>query len=113
MATVHADDSGEPGLLLAQAQDRFASEVVDGVPNYELFHFDETVLPAGTYWIQISGDAAYEASNDAENHIIWGMMSSVDPRSSATTDGTFSAGSFWTVSTGIHHFFKVIGDASP
>jgi hypothetical protein len=113
MVTVHADDSGEPGLLLAQAQDRFASEVVDGVPNYELFHFDETVLPVGTYWIQISGDAAYEASNDADNHVIWAKETSVDPRSSATTDGTFSAGSFWTVSTGIHHFFKVIGDVSP
>ncbi len=109
--TVHENDSGEPGLLLARAQNRFVSDITDGVPNYELFHFDSTVLLVGTYWIQISGDAAYAASDDNENHIIWGMMSSVDPRLSATTDGTFSGGSLWAVSSGIHHFFKVIGDA--
>ena len=111
--TVHEDNGGEPGLLLAQAKDRFASGITDGVPNYEIFHFDATVLATGTYWIQMSGDAAYETSDDDENHVVWAMMSSIDPRYSATTDGTFSGGSVWAVSTGIHHFFKVIGDASP
>jgi hypothetical protein len=114
--TVHEDDPdfpGTPGLLLAQAQNEFASEITDGVPNYELFHFDATVLSAGTYWIQISGDAAYEAGNDAENHIIWAMSSVGSTLPSATANGTFSGGSLWSVSAGIHHFFKVIGDASP
>jgi hypothetical protein len=122
--TIHENDTDvppgtpdTPGLLRAQAKDQYASDITGGVPNYELFHFDETVLAAGTYWIQISGDAAYESSNDAENHIIWGMWNGewIGPelRDSATADGTFSGGSVWAVSTGIHHFFKVIGDASP
>jgi hypothetical protein len=102
-----------PGLLVARAQDRFVSDTTDGVPNYELFHFDATDLPVGTYWIQISGDAAYEASSDNENHIIWGRSSVGDALDSATADGTFSGGSLWAVSDGIHHFFKVIGDRSP
>ena len=111
--TVHENDAGQPGLLLARAKDRFASEVTDGIPNYELFHFDATELAIGTYWIQISGNAAYEADNDDENHIIWAMWSGAESRSSATADGTFSGGSVWAVSSAIHHFFKVIGDDGP
>ena len=111
--TIHEDDTGQPGLLLAQAQNRFISDITDGVPNYEIFHFDATVLATGTYWIQISGDAAYEADEDAENHVIWGMSSVGSILPSAVADGTFSGGSVWAVSSEIHHFFKVIGDVGP
>ncbi len=113
--TIHEDNRGEPGLLLAQAKDRFVSGITDGVPNYEIFHFDATVLAgAGAkYWIQISGDATYETSDDDENHVIWARSSAGSSLSSATADGTFSGGSVWAVNSGIHHFFKVIGDASP
>jgi hypothetical protein len=117
MATIHADNPLDPlagtapGILLSQATDRFASDITDGVPNYELFHFGDEVLAPGIYWIQISGDAAYEASNDAENHVIWGMSSVGSILPSAVADGTFTSGSLWAVSGGIHHFFKVIGDA--
>ncbi len=110
---IHADNSGEPGLLLAQAQDRFASGITAGVPNYELFHFEATVLPVGTYWIQISGNATYESGSDDENHLIWAMSSVGSTLPSATADGTFSGGSVWAVSSEIHHFFKVIGDVGP
>jgi hypothetical protein len=97
--------------LAVQAKDHFASAINDGVPNYELFHFEPTILEPGTYWLQISGDATYEAENDEENHIIWGMSSVGSMLPSATSDATFSGGSIWAVSPVIHHFFKVIGDA--
>jgi hypothetical protein len=119
--SIHADDieaPGSPGLIVARAQDRFVSDITGGIPDYELFHFDTTVLEVGDYWIQITGDAAYEASTDAENHVIWAMSSvgssaTPTPPPSALADGTFSGGSVWAVNSEIHHFFKVIGDVGP
>ncbi len=99
-----------PGLLVAGAADKFAVEITDGIPNYEIFRFDGTLLTPGTYWIVISGDTVYEATNDAENHIIWAMSSTGSSLDSATTDSNFTGGSFWVVTSLIHHFFKAIGD---
>jgi len=112
---IHEDSSSDPagtapGLLIAGAVDKFAMEITDEIPNYEIFLFNETLLTPGIYWIVVSGDTVYEATNDAENHIIWAMSSTGSSLASATTDGNFTGGSFWTVTSLIHHFFKAIGN---
>jgi len=113
--SIHADSSTTPaptapGLLIVRAADEFAGDVPCDVPDYHIFRFGATVLAPGIYWIVVSGDTVYEADEDADNHIVWAMSSVGSTLPSAVSDGSFTGGSFWTVSSTIHHFFKVIGD---
>ena len=98
-----------PAAVWNVAVDKPATEVTGALPGYTLFRFEDTLsLGAGDYWLVITGDETYETNVD--DYVIWGKSTAGGALGSAVTDNIFTAGSFWTVSLALNHFFKVIGD---
>jgi hypothetical protein len=121
-AAIHEDNGGEPGLLVAKSEAKFANSLTSELPDYGIFNFADADfsadgLGAGNYWLVLFGDSDYIANADSRNHVAWARQTNGAAGPSAVTDGVFKdtnsdsvPDSFWVVNAGIQHFFKVIGE---
>jgi len=120
--SIHEDNSGVPGNLLVRSDGVLSSRITDSVPNYTVFKLlrEINLISSNNYWIVLSGDTLYFEGltspatlkgADEENHIIWSKQQGGFSRPRANTDSSlsFGASGFWSISSGEHHYFKVIG----